>query len=177
MAVPKVTYMSLDQLVLTAEFRKLSPRHAEWVRLYVQGFLQTGIFNHAAATSAVYPSPNPGYIRSTAGRLRHDKKIKAVVQVFLSSADGNLQADLAEIQRHLDASEPGSIAAQRLLSLKKGLKRGGYVDDPDLAENSKSQTGDPIRFVVGETVVQDGKNYRVVSMDAAGQILDAVEID
>jgi hypothetical protein len=169
MAVPKVTYMPLDQLVLTAEFRRLAPRPAQWVRLYIQEFIRTGIFRHNAATKVVYPSALPGRIRSTAHRLRHDPKVQAVVKLFLDSAEGNLAADLAEVQRHLGACEPGSVAAQRLLSLKNGLKRGRYVDADDEPQNPKpAVTSSPRRSKVGTIIPYDGGFVRITAEDESG---------
>jgi hypothetical protein len=169
MAVPKVTYMPVDQLALMPEFRKLKPRHAEWVRLYLQEFIRTGIFDHNAVTKVVYPSPIAVRIRSTAHYLRHNPNIQSVVKLFLDSAEGNLATDLAEVQRHLDACQPGSIAAQRLLSLKNGLKRGRYVEDADEPQNpNPAVTSSPRRSQIGMVIPYDGGFVRITAEDESG---------
>jgi hypothetical protein len=185
MVVPKVTYMPLDQLVLTAEFRRLAPRPAQWVRLYMQEFIRTGIFDHNAATKVVYPSALPGRIRSTAHRLRHDPKVQAVVKLFLDAAEGNLAADLVEIQRCIDVANPKSVACQRLIVLKARLKQRIHSDagspavqtpKPQSPAGQAPAPAQPDRFVVGEIVLQNGQQYRVTQIDDAGQILTAQEL-
>jgi hypothetical protein len=184
MTAPKVRYMALDQLVLTTEFRRLAPRPAQWARLYIQEFIRTGIFDHNAATKIVYPSPLPVRIRSTAHRLRHDPKVMAVVKLFLDSAEGNLAADLVEIQRCIDVANPKSVACQRLIVLKARLKQRLHSEAGSPGENPKPTVDagtfsapSPDRFHIGEIVLQDGKDYRVTAVDDHGQIIAADPIE
>jgi len=185
MAVPKISYMSLEELFTTAAFRVLKPRPAEWVKLYLQEFIQTGIFDHNAATKVVYPSPIPVRMRSTAHRLRNDPKVKAVVKFFMDSAEGNLAADLAEIQKHLDACEPGGIAAQQLLRLKNSLKRRARLEGIDTEPEAPQvqaapPSAEPIfprRYQVGEVVPQKGVMYKITAVDENGQPTAATNVE
>jgi hypothetical protein len=178
MNAPQVTYMPLDQLVASAAFRVLSPRHAQWARLYLQGFIQTGIFDHAAATKIVYPSSCAGRVRAQSCWLRHNPKVLAVVKLFLDSAEKNIAADLAEIQRAIEAADPGGIAMQRLIILKARLKYGlrSGLKKPVETENPKPQAEVRVdvspRNQIGSVVPYDGGWLRVTVVDVNGQPTD-----
>jgi hypothetical protein len=153
--------MSLAALEQTPEFRRLSRARAAWVRAYVQNFLDTGLLNHTLATKAAYACANDESARTFGHRIKNSPSVKAVLDVFSNSwkrdvdfTREEIQQQIAEIQKHLDASEPGSTAANRLIELKVTLMR----DLKRIASAPPSQS----ETVLAEKIeVRDGKRLRV----------------
>jgi hypothetical protein len=126
--------MTLDELSKTVEFRSLSSaKMARWVSLYVQSYIDTGMFEMLPATKAVYVGRSDENLRIRGYHLRKNPKVKAIVGLFLNAGKRDIDLDLEEIQKHLDAAMPGSVSAQRLLSMKMSIKRGIQPEEPETA--------------------------------------------
>jgi len=155
--------MSLTALEQTAEFKRLSPARAAWVRAYLQHFLDTGLLNHTRATHTAYVCSNDENARTFGHRIKNSPSVKAVLDVFSNSwkrdvdfSREEIQQQIAEIQKHLDASEPGSTAANRLIELKVTLMRDLKRIAPSSAPPPQSEQ------VLAEKIeVRDGKRLRV----------------
>lgn len=182
-------FLTVAQLSQTAEFRRLTRKQAGWVSTYIQGYLDTGIFDSLAATKATYECCSLASFQALGSHLKSQPKIKAVVDLFLGSAHRDIVFDLVEIQRAIDAADPGSIAAQRLIVLKSRLKHGlrASLKNPAEAPAPQSETSKPQPdpaptqdpkapkvFHVGQLVThRDAAGVvhtgRVVSVDANGR--------
>lgn len=129
----------------TSEFRQItSARMAHWVAVYLQGFLDTGRFDATAATRAAYVCSTPESYRTLGCQVRSSKKVQAVIALFLKAVQRDILFDLAEIQRAIDAAEPGSTSQHRLISLKARMKRG-IQSEP---EDDEPETATPKTQVV-----------------------------
>jgi hypothetical protein len=95
----------------------------KWVAVYIQGFLDTGTWDPVAATQAAFTSANLNVCRATTWRVKRHPQMKTVLDLFVNSKKSPQELALEEMQRHLDAAEPGSVAAQRLLATKHALLR------------------------------------------------------
>jgi hypothetical protein len=179
-------FLTVAQLTQTVEFRRLTRKQAGWVSTYIQGYLETGIFDSLAATKATYECCSLASFQALGSHLKSQPKIKAVVDLFLGSAHRDIAFDLLEIQRAIDAADPGSIAAQRLIILKARLKHGlrATVKNPAEAPAPQPETSTPQsdpapspdpeshesrRFKVGDIVTQDGERYRITAVDENGK--------
>jgi hypothetical protein len=176
-------FLTVAQLSQTAEFRRLTRKQAGWVSTYIQGYLDTGIFDSLAATKATYECCSLASFQALGSHLKSQPKIKAVVDLFLGSAHRDIAFDLVEIQRAIDAADPGSIAAQRLIILKARLKHGlrSSLKNPAEAPTPQSETSKPQRvtpaaptpsinrFQVGDIATQDGERYRITAVDENGK--------
>jgi hypothetical protein len=114
--------MTLDELRRTREYRKLSPKIAMWVSSYV-GTIIDGDPDPAFATRSAYQCVSPESFRVFGYKMLAKKKVQEVLSLFLNSGKTNLELQLEEINKHLQAAKPGSKEAQRFLELKIGLEK------------------------------------------------------
>jgi hypothetical protein len=88
-----------------------------------------------------------------------------------------MQRELKDIERHLAACEPGSVAGQRLLSMRREIRRemNAKADDAPPPAASKpeadSQPPAPHRYKLGELCIVNGKQYSVTKVDDEGKAL------
>jgi hypothetical protein len=175
-------WLTVAAISETIQFRQItSAKMAKWVQVYLQGHLDTGRFDSTAATKASYVCKGAEGYRTLGCQIRSARKVQAVVQLFLDSAHRDIVFDLAEIQRHLDACEPGGIAAQQLLRLKNSLKRRGRIEGTE-PENPKPQAPTPVattphRDNIGDIVLHEGAKYRVTAVDENGKATSGDEVE
>jgi hypothetical protein len=156
----------------TSEFRQItSARMAHWVEIYLQGFLDTGRFDATAATRAAYVFSTPESYRTLGCQVRSSKKVQTVVSLFLKAVQRDILFDLAEIQRAIDAAEPGSVAQHRLISLKARMRRGIQSEPED--DESAESTGKLVRETPASRVPPGCKPVR----DAAGELKGYMDLN
>jgi hypothetical protein len=168
------TRLTVEQIALSSEYQRLTKRMQKWVMVYLQHFIDTGEWDPLAATQAAYTSANINVARVTSWRVKRHTLIKEVLDLFINSKKSPQDLALEEMQRHLDAAEPGSVAAQRLLATKHALLRrmDAEAEDapPPPAPEPVTQSA-PHRFKVGETCIVNGKPYRITKVDDEGKAL------
>jgi hypothetical protein len=180
--------ITLDELTKTVEFRVLPRRHAEWTLLYVKSFLETGIFDQRAATEAVYrhAKADPENLRTYGYFLRQHPKIQAAVRKVINTGKSPLELQLEatereirDIERHLAASDAGSTAAPKLLSLRREAWEKRDALSEQIAKGvqvAPKPEAAPHRYNVGDIFTQDGVQYQTTSVDTKGQPLTADEV-
>jgi hypothetical protein len=185
MNTPDKTRLTVEQVALSSEYRRLTKRMQKWVCVYIQGFLDTGEWDPVKATQAAYTSANLNVARATTWRVKRHPQMKEVIDLFINSKKSPQELALEEMQRHLDAAEPGSVAAQRLLATKHALLRRMQADEddaplppapPEPVTQTAPAPAAPHRFKVGDIFTQDGVQYQTTSVDANGQPLTADEV-
>jgi hypothetical protein len=169
--------ITLDELKRTEEFRRLRPKMANWVIVYIQGHITTGFFDHRAATKAAYVCANDESARVFGHRLKQNPKVRAVVALYLRKSPRELL--LEEVQQHLAACDPGSVAGQRLLAQKERLLFG--TDPATFEEADETQPSPDVRVPAGATPLADDvgviRGYRLPSGDYVRLVDGAAEID
>jgi hypothetical protein len=172
MAPTKPQQMSREELERTPDYQSLSPKMKSWASAYIQTFLDFGKFDAHWATQQAYQCGSDENSRTFGYQMEGNKKVKALVRLFLNSGKTELEIDLAEIQKAIDAAEVGSVAHQRLLALKMSLKRGSKPAEPE----PEPEAVTPVVCQVGDLVTQNGQKYLVTSIDANGSPLTADEV-
>jgi hypothetical protein len=121
----KMKQMTLDELRKTKEFRRLDPKPAMFCATYVQSILDD-YPDPILATLSAYQVSSRENARIYSYQVLANKKVQAVIALFLKSGKTKRQMHLEEINRQLAAAIVGSKAAQELLTLKikvEGKKR------------------------------------------------------
>jgi hypothetical protein len=162
--------LSLDVLAQTEAYRSLTPKMQKWVSVYCAGYIATGTFDPHAAARAAYEGVAPATVRSIVRWHKRNPKIQKVVNVFLNSGQvPDFAYDLAEIQKHIDASEPGTVAAQRLIVLKARLKRELFVDNEDEDSEQEAPKAPTVSKPAADTRVPVG--CRAIRKKGTGQVV------
>jgi hypothetical protein len=168
------TRLTVEQVALSSEYRRLTKRMQKWAVAYIGHYLATGEWDPVKATQAAFTSANLNVARATTWRVKRHPQMKEVINLFVNSKKSPQDLALEEMQRHLDAAEPGSVAAQRLLATKHALLRrmDAEAEDapPPPAPEPVTQSA-PHRFKVGETCIVNGKPYTVTKVDDEGKAL------
>jgi hypothetical protein len=165
--------LTVEQVGLSSEYRLLTKKMQTWARVYIQHFIDTGTWDPLKATQAAFTSANLNVARVTSWRVKRHPLMKDVLDLFINSRKTPLELDLEEIQRHLDACDPGSIAAVKLLATKRRLK-AGLPAEPEAekpaktSEQSKPAAAEPTsRIPVGARGIYDKTTGALLGYKAA----------
>src|ERR1700728_2577529 len=114
--------MTLEALQQTPEFRRLSPKIALWVSTYVANFIMGGSLDPLFATRSSYDCSSDKSSRAFGYEILENKKVQAVLKVYFNFGRTEREIDLEQIEEALTKAEPGSVAHQRLLSIRTTIK-------------------------------------------------------
>jgi hypothetical protein len=161
--------ISWNVMQASETWKRLTPQQRVWVLKFIASD------DSIAATRMAYPTATDKSVKCMSYELRKNPGIVAALDFYNGKTE--LELDLEEIQKQIDAAEPGSIAATKLIALKASLKRGvkSTVEEPDTKSKATDEASP--KFKVGDICVQDGKKYRVTSIDANGKPLTADEVE
>jgi hypothetical protein len=180
--MPTETKMSLLELVQTQTFGQLSPKMGVFVITYLQGYLDTGVFNPVAATLAAYDCVSEQSARTFSFQLMANPKIRLAINQFFGDSPEQatrkteLEIQIAEARKDVrNATDYSRHNARRVLAELLGLLPSNGKSKVHDTPPEDSQT-EPTRHKVGDIVVQSGQQFRVAEVDDAGQIVEADEI-
>jgi hypothetical protein len=151
------------------QWKRLTPQQRVWVLKFIVSD------DPIASTRTAYPTATDKSVKCMSYELRKNPGILSALDFYNGKTD--LEIDLDEIQKQIDAAEPGSIAATKLIALKASLKRGVKPTSEEPETKSQATDGASPKFNVGDICVQDGKKYRVTSIDVNGKPLTADEVE
>jgi hypothetical protein len=157
--------MDLETFHRTREYKSLTASQRAWVDHYVTNG------DASAATLAAYPNGNPAYCRMLTAQLERNRRIVACLNKFFLRSD----RDAFLLQLEANAEQADGIAKTQILSMIARLKFN--VGDESNGEQASHALYNGPRFTPGDELVQDGKRYRVTTVDPkTGRPLTADEV-
>jgi hypothetical protein len=180
--------LTCSDIAKSAEFLRLPKRMQKWAVVYIQGYIDSGTFDYLAATKAAYKPKNITNARSWGCQIKKHPKMLEVLTLFMNSSKTALELKLEDLQRQLDAAEPGSTAATKFWAWKEETEAKieaqaakvieqstppppGPPQPLEVAASAPAAPTAPHRFKVGETCIVNGKPYRVTKVDENGNAL------
>jgi hypothetical protein len=161
--------VSWDVMQASEPWKRLTPQQRIWFVHFIASD------DSVAATRIAYPTATDKSVKCMSYEMLKRPAIIAALDFYNGKSD--LEIDLDEIQKQIDAADPGSIAAQKLIALKASLKRGlkAASEEPE----TKSKATDESKSLVsqiGDIVLVDGKKHRVTAVDEHGKPTDGEPI-
>jgi hypothetical protein len=181
--------LTCDDIAKSAEFLRLSKRMRNFALAYIQHYITTGEWDAVRATREAFTYANLNVLRVAACRVRKHPKMVEVLTLFMNSSKTALEIkldaltrEIRDIERNLAASDAGGIAAQRMLSMRREVRR--EIDKlTEQIANAPPPTPEPLevpavpnstaphRFKVGELCIVNGKPYTITKVDDEGKAL------
>jgi hypothetical protein len=155
--------ISWDVMQASETWKRLTPQQRVWVLKFIASD------DSIAATRTAYPTATDKSVKCMSYELRKNPGIVAALDFYNGKTE--LELDLEEIQKQIDAAEPGSIAATKLIALKASLKRGVKS-----ASEEPKATDESLASKIGDIVLVDGKKHRVTAVDENGKPTDGEPI-
>jgi len=158
---------------------------------YIQHYITTREWDAVRAARESYTHKNTATLRVAACRVRKHPQMLEVLNLFINSKKSpqelalkDLKHEIREIDRHLAATDAGSVAGQRLISTRRETRREIDALVEQIAKAASEPAPEPItqtapaphRYNVGDIFTQDGVQYQTTSVDVNGQPLTADEV-
>jgi hypothetical protein len=172
--------MNAYDLSRTSAFHRLSPKQAVWVLTYVQGYLDTGIFDPLAATKASYDCANEESARTFGYQLiSHPKILIAMNRFFGDSPEQSFlnQVEQACFNKKLSVAQVDALKLYGELRGWTGRRNRAVEEDEPVLDGGTAEASPKPRFKVGDICLQDGQKFRVTSLSPDGEPLTATEIE
>jgi len=158
-----------DVFHASREYVRLTAKQRAWLDIFI--FTRDAVL----ATKTAYNAASDTYARLLAHQIEANSRIRAALNVYQGRSEQEIF--LADLQETIRRAPKGSVAQVRAQALYARMKFGVSTPDSDhepVAPTAASES--PLRFQVGEICLQDGKQYRVTSIDVNGQPLTADEV-
>lgn len=114
--------MPLSELESSMEYLKLSPKMRVFVSSYIGTFLMSGNLEPTFAAHQAYDCKDDESARPQGHRLMQNQKIKDCLKVYFDYGKSEREKDLEQVEIAIRKAEPGSVAHQRLLSIRTTIK-------------------------------------------------------
>ena len=165
----------LEQLRLTAEWSRLTPKQAAFVSKYVQSG-GDGEYNAIEAARETYNCSSERNLTNMAAEALSNPKVRAVVALHFGHSDLDLL--IQDLQKAADSTS--GVAKVEALKTLARLKFNVSEEPPELAKRSEpSAKPEPEPagsrreiFKVGDIVRVDGLARRVLAVDSTGTVTD-----
>jgi hypothetical protein len=184
--VERAPRMSAFELSRTQEFSHLSAKMGRFVLAYVQTLLDSDTADPLAAVKYAYNCKNDESARTFGFQLLSNIKIVLTLNRFFGVSPS--EAFLKQIEKAI--YNPNlSVAAVDALKMHcdaNGIQRSGVGIVSKVASDKnhghkatepKPATATAQRFSVGDFCYQDGKKFRITSVDTTGHPLTAVAVE
>jgi hypothetical protein len=159
--------MKWEEFRQSAEWINLTPAQQAWL----VSFFATN--DAMYATRVAFPNCAERNRRSMAWQIERVPRIVAAMNLWRGKTEREIF--LQELEKTIRASEDGSVAKVRAMSLYARLKFD--LETPDAPEEpGKTSPAKAERFKVGDVVIQKGVKYRATKVDQNGKILEADEV-
>src|SRR5712692_2056121 len=179
--------ITLAELQASPEYLACTPKMQVWLTTLIQSK-----FDYKLATATAFNCKNLRQAHIFSYAVRKWAVVRAALNLYLGRSEQDVF--LTDLQETIRRAPNGSDRQVRAQALYARLKFGVSPPDgdepverqPEAASKPPAQTAapeasaasevSPERFQVGEICRQDGKQYRVTSIDANGQPLTADEV-
>jgi hypothetical protein len=151
----------------TTQWKRLTPAQKFWFIAY----LASG--DEVFAARLAFHCRSELNTRNLARQTSKSPRVVAALNVYRGKSER--EVFLEELERTIRASEDGSVAKVRAMSLYARLKFD-IADEPEAKDATKNPPEPAPKFAVGDICVQDGVRYRVTSIDEHGKPLAADEV-
>ena len=163
--------ITLEEFQTTSEFEACTPK----MRLFLVTLIESD-FDYTLATLTAFQSKSRSQAQRFSHAVRNWPKIRVALNLYFGKTPFEILLD--QVEQNLRKAKPGSLAAKDLLAQKQDLLLKTMQSVPPApAHVAKNPVPAPAGFKVGEIVVNDGKQYTVTVVDAAGQILEVEPIE
>jgi hypothetical protein len=189
--------LSLYELVQTPAFEHLSLKQGVFILTYLQGYLDTGVFDPVAATQASYDCASKESARIFSFQLMANPKIQLAINSFFSATPEEarvkteLDTQIASVRETVRQAPPYARAdAQRLLAELTGLvapskfktkSADSQADEPEdspTAEASKiSESDSTSRVPAGATALADSRGVVKGYKTADGRYIQLADVE
>jgi hypothetical protein len=193
--IDRAPRMSAYALAQTQEFSHLSPKMARFVLAYVQTLIDTDTADPLAAVKAAYSCGSEESARTLGYELLANPKVILVLNIFFGVTPS--EAFLKQVERaiynpnlrvaQIDAlklyCDAHGIARSGVgvVASKAQAKNHGHASTKDASEpatvNDTNDSTAPTRFAVGDFCYQNGKKFRITSVDTTGHPLTADPVE
>jgi hypothetical protein len=155
--------ISWEEFVASPEYKRLTPPQKVWVVC----FFASG--DPFFAARLAFNCSSEINVRNMARQTERSPRIVAALNLYRGKTEREIF--LQELEKTIRASEDGSVAKVRAMSLYARLKFDVQTPD-EPAESGKCSPAKAGRFKVGDPVLINGEKRKVLAVDANGEPIE-----